>query len=71
MILIRGGSVFSGSTFSKGPFEVKDVLIDGDRIAAVGSVHPGEVDEVVDASGYLVGPGFVDIHTHLREPGQK
>ena len=69
MILIRGGSVFSDSTFSKGPFEVKDVLIDGDRIAAVGSVHPGEVDEVVDASGCLVGPGFVDIHTHLREPG--
>jgi len=69
MILIRGGSVFSASTSSKGGFEVKDVLIDGDRIAAVGRVHVDEVSDVVDASGCLVGPGFVDMHTHLREPG--
>ena len=69
MILIRGGSVFSASTPSKGGFEVKDVLIDGDRIAAVGRVHVDEVSDVVDASGCLVGPGFVDMHTHLREPG--
>jgi dihydroorotase len=69
MILIRGGRVLSDSTFSRSGFEVKDVLIDGERIAAVGSLETDEVSEVVDASGCLVGPGFVDLHTHLREPG--
>ncbi|MEE9178020.1 MAG: dihydroorotase [Acidimicrobiia bacterium] len=64
MILIRGGDVFSDSGF-----EVKDVLIDGERIAAVGAVDVEGVIEVVDASGCLVGPGFVDMHTHLRDPG--
>ncbi len=64
MILIRGGDVFSDSGF-----EVKDVLIDGERIAAIGAVDVEGVIEVVDASGCLVGPGFVDMHTHLRDPG--
>jgi dihydroorotase len=64
MILIRGGDVFSDCGF-----EVKDVLIDGERIAAVGTVDVEGVIEVVDASGCLVGPGFVDMHTHLRDPG--
>ncbi|MEE8376301.1 MAG: dihydroorotase [Acidimicrobiia bacterium] len=64
MILIRGGDVFSDSGF-----DVKDVLIDGERIAAVGAVDVEGVIEVVDASGCLVGPGFVDMHTHLRDPG--
>ena len=70
MILIRGGSVFTGSTLPEGGFEVNDVLIDGDRIAAVGGADVDEASEVVDASGCLVGPGFVDMHTHLRDPGQ-
>jgi dihydroorotase len=64
MILIRGGDVFSDSGL-----EAKDVLIDGERIAAVGAVDVEGVVEVVDASGCLVGPGFVDMHTHLRDPG--
>ena len=31
--------------------------------------QPSEEDEVLDASGAIVAPGFVDIHVHLREPG--
>jgi dihydroorotase len=46
-----------------------DVLIDGDVIADVGSKLSG--DEVVDAAGLVLLPGFVDLHTHLREPGRE
>jgi dihydroorotase len=52
-----------------------DVLIDGDRIAQVGSDLPvslaegGEVLEL--GAGLVVCPGFIDMHVHLREPGQE
>ncbi len=65
MILIRGGSVYTGEGL-----QIADVLIEDDRVIGV---QPGMVTnttEVVDAAGCLVGPGFVDIHVHLREPGQ-
>jgi dihydroorotase len=47
-----------------------DVLIDGDRIAAVGDdiATDGPVT-VLDAVDCVVAPGFVDLHAHLREPG--
>jgi dihydroorotase len=49
---------------------VADVLVDGGTIAQVGRalpVPPGA--EVIDASGKVVCPGFIDIHVHFREPG--
>lgn len=45
----------------------RDILIEGGRIAALGENLPGKAD--IDAAGMLVSPGFVDLHTHLREPG--
>ncbi len=42
----------------------KDLLIEGDRIAAVGVGLPEEGQEVLDASGLTAVPGFVDIHIH-------
>jgi len=60
-IVIRGGEVVDGT--GAGPVPA-DVAIDGDRIAAVGEV-PGSGRREIDASGALVTPGFVDIHTHL------
>lgn len=63
MIVIRGGRVLSTDGWVEA-----DVTIDGDRVTRIG---PGaEGDEEIDARGCLVGPGFVDLHTHLREPGQ-
>ena len=50
-----------------------DLLIEGDRVKALlnpDDEYPG-VDEQIDAKGLLVIPGLVDIHTHLREPGQE
>jgi dihydroorotase len=46
-----------------------DVLIDGGEIADVGPKLTG--DEVIDAGGLVLLPGFVDLHTHLREPGRE
>jgi dihydroorotase len=49
-----------------------DVLIEDGRIAAVADVLEGVSDaEEVDAQGLWVAPGFVDLHAHLREPGQE
>jgi dihydropyrimidinase len=60
--LIRGGTVVNASSSS-----VADVLVDGEEIAAVGSV--GGVDaEVIDAAGCYVLPGLIDNHTHMAMP---
>jgi dihydroorotase len=63
MIAIRNGEVLTADGWARA-----DVLVTDGRIAAVGVV-PSARDEI-DATGCLVGPGFVDLHTHLREPGQ-
>jgi dihydroorotase len=63
MIVIRGGLVLTPDGWTS-----SDVLVDDGRIAAVAPALAGEVE--IDAAGCLVGPGFVDMHTHLREPGQ-
>ena len=51
----------------------KDLLIEGGRVASLvargGGVPEGA--EVFDATGLVVAPGFIDLHTHLREPGQE
>lgn len=63
MIVVRNGNVLTADGWAQ-----VDVLIRDGQIAAIGSGLEG--DSQIDASGCLVGPGFVDLHTHLREPGQ-
>src|ERR671916_900474 len=51
----------------------RDILIEDGRVAALlarGEARP-EGAEVFDATGLVVAPGFIDLHTHLREPGQE
>ena len=51
----------------------RDLLIEDGRVKAVldkGEIAPRDV-EVFDASGLMVAPGFIDMHVHLREPGQE
>ena len=48
-----------------------DVLIADGKIAAIGQDLAANGAEVIDATGLIVCPGFVDIHTHLRDPGQE
>jgi len=60
-LLIRGGSVVDGSG---APARRADVAVEGDRIAAVAPSLAGEATRVVDASGKMVAPGFIDMHSH-------
>lgn len=46
-----------------------DIAIEGNRIAEVAKNIKGNFDEVLDASGCAALPAFIDMHTHLREPG--
>jgi dihydroorotase len=53
--------------------EARDVLIRDGRIAGIekpGSFAQVRDAEIIDATGCVVAPGFVDVHVHLREPGQ-
>lgn len=64
--LITGGSVLTGS----GIEDLDVELIDGFVTRLETGIQP-DGHQVVDASGSWVGPGFFDLHTHLREPGQE
>lgn len=51
---------------------VTDILIENGKIKEIApGIGIGDSHEVIDASGLLVSPGFIDIHVHLREPGQE
>src|SRR5437870_1167782 len=58
-LVIRGGTVIDGSG---APGRLADVAVRGDRVEAVASDLPGE--RVIDATGRVVAPGFVDTHNH-------
>jgi hypothetical protein len=66
-ILLRGGTVVGETSSSRG-----DVLIKDGRLSEVGdSLAVPKGATVIDAEGCWVGPGFVDLHAHLREPGRE
>jgi dihydroorotase len=68
-ILIRGGRVIDPSRGTDG---IADVYLTDGRVEAVGLNIVGEDGcTVVEAAGKVVAPGFIDLHTHLREPGQE
>ena len=48
-----------------------DVLIDNGVIAAIGEDLPVDQARIIDGKGAVLLPGFVDLHTHLREPGRE
>ena len=60
-IIIRGGRVIDGTG---SPGVVADIGIREGCIAAMGVEPQAEASEVIDASGCIVTPGFVDVHTH-------
>ncbi|MCX6016580.1 MAG: amidohydrolase/deacetylase family metallohydrolase, partial [Chloroflexales bacterium] len=61
--LIRGGTLIDPSTNRNGSF---DVAIRRDRIAAVAPhIAPESARHIIDATGLLVLPGLIDVHTHV------
>lgn len=64
-VVIRGARIY-------GEGEPKDVLISGGEIREIGTgLTAPDGSTVIDAAGQVLLPGFVDMHTHLREPGRE
>jgi dihydroorotase len=71
MLLIKNGRVLDPASKTDA---VRDILLDGEliaEIAASGKISRANGAEVFDATGLIVAPGFIDMHVHLREPGQE
>jgi dihydroorotase len=72
MLLIKNGRVLDPASKTDAAL---DVLLDGEKIAELAA--PGKLTadhktaEIFDAAGLIVAPGFIDLHVHLREPGQE
>jgi dihydroorotase len=74
-LLIKGGRIIDPSQqFDR----VADLLVEDGRVKSIGDLLPGSAGilpasdaEVFDASGLIVAPGFIDLHVHLREPGEE
>ena len=65
-LLIRGGRVLSPEDGLDGEMDV--LAVDG-KIQEIAPRLPASADQILDAKGQVVAPGFIDIHVHLREPG--
>lgn len=68
MLLIKNGRVLDPATKTDATL---DVLLDGERIVNVAANISANGAEILDAQGLVVAPGFIDLHCHLREPGQE
>jgi dihydroorotase len=67
-LLLKHGRVIDPATATD---DRLDVLLENGRVAAVDREISAEDATLLDMSGMIVCPGFLDIHVHLREPGQE
>jgi dihydroorotase len=71
MLLVKNGRVLDPASKTDAAL---DILLDGEKIkevAAAGKIAASQNVEIFDAAGLIVAPGFIDLHAHLREPGQE
>jgi dihydroorotase len=71
MLLIKNGRALDPASKTDAP---RDVLLDGERIAEIaptGKIAHADGTQTFDATDLIVAPGFIDMHAHLREPGQE
>ena len=68
MLLIKNARLLDPAS---GTDAALDVLLDGELISQVGANLSASNAEIFDAKGLIVAPGFIDLHCHLREPGQE
>lgn len=67
-LLIKGGRIIDPSQQLD---RIADLLIEDGRVKSIGDSLHDDGGEVFDASGLIVAPGFIDLHVHLREPGEE
>lgn len=72
-LLIKGGRIVDPSQQLD---RVADLLIEDGRVKSIeepgsANIQPASDAEIFDASGLIVAPGFIDLHVHLREPGEE
>lgn len=67
-ILIRNGRILDPAVSKD---EIGDILIEDGLIKETGKQLKAEADQVIDAKGCYVMPGLIDMHVHLRDPGQE
>ena len=67
-LLIKGGRIIDPS---QGLDAESDLLIEDGRVVSTGNNLSAQGADVFDAAGLIVAPGFIDLHVHLREPGEE
>src|SRR5688572_14983060 len=60
-LIIRNAKVYDGSG---APPSVQDVGVNADTIAFIGRIGNAEADTLIDATGFVLAPGFIDTHSH-------
>ena len=71
MLLIKNGRVLDPASKLDA---TRDILVDGEIISEIadpGKTKAAREAEIFDAAGLIIAPGFIDMHVHLREPGQE
>jgi dihydroorotase len=63
-IMIRNGQLLINEELIS-----SDIYIEEGKIREIGKLDSVQADEVIDAQGMIIAPGFIDLHVHLREPG--
>ena len=65
-ILIKNGRLIDPASKRD---EIVDIAIENGKIKEIGKIDGEKFEEIIDAKGYVVSPGLIDVHVHFRDPG--
>src|SRR5579863_919734 len=67
-IILRNGKIIDGAG---NPWFYGDVGIKKDKIVRIGDLSKDKADKIIDATGLIIAPGFIDVHTHIEGDEKK